>query len=42
MYNFILNQWKLKNIDEAKVRSYVPKYITDAQADTIIATPQIG
>jgi len=41
MYNFILNQWILRKIDEVKVRSYVPKWIYEEQADTIIATPQI-
>lgn len=29
-------------IDEAKVQSYVPTYITQEQANEIIATPQTG
>ncbi len=40
MYAFILNQWVMKKIDAAKVQTYVPKYITQEQADTILATPQ--
>lgn len=42
MYNFILNMWVMKKIDVAKVQSYVPKYITQNEADSILATPQIG
>lgn len=42
MYNFILNMWVMNRIDQAKVQSYVTKgYITQAEADMIIATPQI-
>lgn len=39
-YNFILNMWVMKRIDAAKVQSYVPKYITQAEADMIVVTPQ--
>ena len=39
-YNFVRNMWISGTIDEAKVRSYAPKYITAEQADTILATPQ--
>lgn len=42
MYNFIRGQWILGKYDAAKVQSYVPKYITQAQADEILATPQDG
>jgi hypothetical protein len=42
MYNFILNMWVMKKIDAVKVQSYVPKYITQNEADSILATPQIG
>ncbi|MFC5468402.1 hypothetical protein ACFPPD_06695 [Cohnella suwonensis] len=42
MYNFILNQWVMRKIDEAKVQSYVPRWITSEQAATIIATPQVA
>ena len=42
MYNFILNMWVTKRIDAVKVQSYVTKaYITQIEADMIIATPQI-
>lgn len=42
MYQFILNCWIMRKIDEAKVQSYVTKgYITQAEADMILATPQI-
>ena len=41
MYQFILNQWILGKIDAEKVQSFVPKWITQEQADTIIATPQV-
>lgn len=42
MYGFIQNMWVLGKIDAAKVQSYVPKYITQEEADTILATPQTG
>lgn len=42
MYNFILNMWIMRKIDEAKVQSYVVKsYITQEEANIILATPQI-
>lgn len=42
MYAFILNCWVMGKIDAAKVQSYVTKgYITQAEADMILATPQI-
>lgn len=40
MYQFILNQWILGKIDADKVQSYVPKWITQEQANTILAKPQ--
>ena len=42
MYGFILNMWVMKRIDEAKVDLYVPKYLTQEEADMILATPQTG
>lgn len=42
MYGFILNMWIMGKVDEAKVQSYVPKYITQEEADMILATPQTG
>jgi hypothetical protein len=37
---FILRMWIANRIDAGKVQSYVPKYITQDECDTIIATPQ--
>lgn len=42
MYQFILNMWVMKKIDTAKVQSYIPKYITQQEADMILATPQVA
>jgi hypothetical protein len=42
MYGFIYNMWVLGKIDASKVQSYVPKFITQEEADTILATPQTG
>jgi hypothetical protein len=43
MYNFILNQWVMKKFTETNVQNCVTKgYITQDQADTILATPQFN
>lgn len=39
-YAYILNQWKIGAVDEAWVKGRVPKFITQAECDTILATPQ--
>lgn len=39
-YGFILNMWMMKKIDEAKVKSYVPFFITKEESDMIIIAPQ--
>lgn len=39
---FILSMYVLGRIDATKVQSYVPKFITQEQADVIIATPRIN
>lgn len=39
-YNFILNMWVMGSITEEQVLSKVPKYISRAEADMILATPQ--
>ena len=39
MYGFVLNMYVMRKIDADKVQSYVDKYITQEQADTIVATP---
>lgn len=41
MYQFILNMWVMKKVDETKVNSYVGRYITQDEANMILATPQI-
>ena len=40
MYNFILSMWFMKKVNADKVNSYVPFFITQAEADAILATPQ--
>ena len=43
MYNFILNQWIMKKYNETNITNCVTKkYITQEQADTILATPQVA
>lgn len=42
MYQFILNMWVMKKINETKVQSYVGRFITQDEADMILATPQIA
>lgn len=41
MYNFILSMWVAGTIDEHRVRSYCPLFITPEQRDMILATPQL-
>ncbi len=41
MYNFILSMWVAGTIDEDKVRSYCPLFISVEQRDIILATPQL-
>lgn len=41
MYQFILNMWIMRKIDAAYVQSKVPTRITQAEADMILATPQV-
>lgn len=40
MYKFLLNMYLLGKITEAEVRSYVGKYLTQAQADKIITSKE--
>lgn len=42
MYDFILNQWILGEFDAIRVNKCVPKWISQEQANTIIATPQVS
>lgn len=42
MYDFILNMWIMRRLTEEQVQMYVTKgYITQAEADMILATPQV-
>ncbi|RFU70343.1 XkdX family protein [Peribacillus saganii] len=42
MYNFIRNQWIMGKYTPEQVQNAVTKgYITQEQADTILATPQV-
>jgi len=35
-----MSMWRQHKVDAAKVQFYVPKFITQAECDEIIATPQ--
>ena len=39
-YNFMLSMWVAGTINEEKVRAYAPKFITNEQAELILATPR--
>jgi hypothetical protein len=39
-YGFVLNLWIMRKIDEVKVQSYAPKFITQEEANMILATHQ--
>lgn len=41
MFDFIKNMWVMGRIDQAKVQTYAKDYITQEEADMILATPQI-
>lgn len=42
MYNFLLNMWIMKRVDEAYLQKRVDKnQITQKEYEMIIATPQI-
>ena len=38
MYEFVLLQYKMYRINEEQVRSLVPQYISEVQADDIIGS----
>lgn len=43
MFNFIYGMWVMRKINELKVAEYVVKgYITQVEADLILATPQMA
>lgn len=39
-YGFLLNMWMRKKITESQVTSYVPKFITESEAESILVAPQ--
>jgi hypothetical protein len=39
-YNFFLNMWIMHNITAEQLQTKVPKYLTQAECDMILATPQ--
>jgi len=41
MYKFIRAQWIMRKVDAEWVQAQVPHWITQEQADIILATPQI-
>lgn len=40
MYEYIKGQWKMAKVTEEWVRKCVPRYITQEECNTILATPQ--
>lgn len=42
MYQFILNMWIMRRVDEEDIAYFVTKkYITQEQADKILASPRM-
>ena len=41
MYEFIRTQWILRKVTAEWVLAQVPRWITQEQADEILATPQV-
>lgn len=40
-YGFILNMWMMDRMEEEVVRSFVPLFITQDEADMILITPKL-
>lgn len=40
MYNYLLGQWKMRKASEEYIQARVPRWITQEEADSILATPQ--
>lgn len=40
VYGFLLNMWIMGKVDEEKLFTYVPKFITQEEYEMIIVTPQ--
>lgn len=41
-YGFFLNMWIMRKITEEQLQLRVPKYLTQAEVDMIVATPQVS
>jgi hypothetical protein len=41
MFEFIRIQWIMRRVDAEWVQAQVPRWITQEQADEILATPQV-
>ena len=39
-YTYFLNLWIMGRVTEAQILACVPKYLTQEEADMILATPQ--
>ena len=39
-YGFLLNMWCMGKLTEEELRTYVPFYITEQEADAIVITPK--
>ena len=42
MYQFLLNMWIMRKVDEKYLQSKVPNRISQEEYEMIIATPQIN
>lgn len=40
MYGFLLNMWTMKKVDEQRLISYTPKFISEDEQKAILATSQ--
>ena len=42
MYQFLKNMWIMQRVNAQQIQAFVPKYITETQADEITSEQQIG
>lgn len=40
-YRFYLNMWIMRKITAEELQLYVPRYLTQAEYEMIVATPQL-
>ncbi|WP_273041278.1 hypothetical protein [Paenibacillus sp. 23TSA30-6] len=40
MYGFLLNMWVMKKVDEQRLISYTPKFLSEEERKAILATAQ--